>query len=347
MIGLGVGIDYALFIVTRYRERLHHGPRPRGRHRHRHRHRRAAVAFAGATVVISLLGMLLMGWLHAGAWPSAPPPWSPSPWSRRSPCCRPCSASPANGSRSPAGVGSSRQASGRRWPCSAWALEFTPLLIGCPLAAGRAARRASPSPPAREVPRRTPPEAPPETVAYRWSRVIQHHPWPAALAGAASCSCSRSRSSACASASPTKATSPRDRPPARPTTCWPRASARLQRPVRPGRRDRRPGTAASSGHRRLARRPRGGLRVAGPIPNAPTSAEAVAVAGRAHHRPRRTRRPTELVDRLRADVSRRDRGHRLDVKVTGSVAMTRRLLRLPRRPDALFFAPCWCCRSCC
>ena len=61
MIGLGVGIDYALFIVTRYREQLHAGHDPResigiaidtaGR----------AVLFAGTTVVISLLGMLLMG----------------------------------------------------------------------------------------------------------------------------------------------------------------------------------------------------------------------------------------------------------------------------------------------
>ena len=33
MIGLGVGIDYALFIVTRYREGLHNGLTRRGRHR--------------------------------------------------------------------------------------------------------------------------------------------------------------------------------------------------------------------------------------------------------------------------------------------------------------------------
>ncbi|MEA2704290.1 MAG: putative drug exporter of the superfamily [Actinomycetota bacterium] len=60
MIGLGVGIDYALFIVTRYREGLHAGMDPEratvvaistaGR----------AVLFAGTTVVISVLGMLLM-----------------------------------------------------------------------------------------------------------------------------------------------------------------------------------------------------------------------------------------------------------------------------------------------
>jgi RND superfamily putative drug exporter len=61
MIGLGVGIDYALFIITRYRQSLADGLSPReaiitamgtaGR----------AVLFAGGTVVISLLGMLTMG----------------------------------------------------------------------------------------------------------------------------------------------------------------------------------------------------------------------------------------------------------------------------------------------
>ena len=61
MIGIGVGIDYALLIVTRYRQGLHDGLEPEravtlaldtaGR----------SVLFAGATVVISLLGMLLIG----------------------------------------------------------------------------------------------------------------------------------------------------------------------------------------------------------------------------------------------------------------------------------------------
>ena len=61
MIGLGVGIDYALFIVTRYREGTKVGMDP---------HRATvtaidtagrAVVFAGITVVISLLGMFIMG----------------------------------------------------------------------------------------------------------------------------------------------------------------------------------------------------------------------------------------------------------------------------------------------
>ena len=61
MIGLGVGIDYALFIVTRYRQGLHEGRDPReativalttsGR----------AVLFAGGTVIISLLGLFVVG----------------------------------------------------------------------------------------------------------------------------------------------------------------------------------------------------------------------------------------------------------------------------------------------
>ncbi len=61
MIGIGVGIDYALFVVTRYRQSLHAGHTPEeavmiaidtsGR----------AVLFAGMTVIIALLGMLAIG----------------------------------------------------------------------------------------------------------------------------------------------------------------------------------------------------------------------------------------------------------------------------------------------
>jgi putative drug exporter of the RND superfamily len=61
MIGLGVGIDYALFILTRFRNALDEGLAPQqaaiaavdtaGR----------AVLFAGVTVIISLLGMFLLG----------------------------------------------------------------------------------------------------------------------------------------------------------------------------------------------------------------------------------------------------------------------------------------------
>jgi putative drug exporter of the RND superfamily len=61
MIGLGVGIDYALFIVTRYRQGLHEGLDPETAIVHAIDTAGRAVFFAGTTVVISLLGMLLIG----------------------------------------------------------------------------------------------------------------------------------------------------------------------------------------------------------------------------------------------------------------------------------------------
>ncbi|MEZ4496751.1 MAG: MMPL family transporter [Thermomicrobiales bacterium] len=61
MMGLGVGIDYALLIVTQYRDQLRTGQTPQqaivktidtaGR----------SVVFAGVTVVISLLSLTLVG----------------------------------------------------------------------------------------------------------------------------------------------------------------------------------------------------------------------------------------------------------------------------------------------
>lgn len=61
MIALGVGIDYALFIVTRHRETLHGGATPRHAAVTALATSGRAVLFAGSTVVISLLGMLLLG----------------------------------------------------------------------------------------------------------------------------------------------------------------------------------------------------------------------------------------------------------------------------------------------
>jgi len=61
MIGLGVGIDYALFIVTRYRQGLHDGLDPQRSVELALDTAGRAVLFAGATVVISLCGLFLMG----------------------------------------------------------------------------------------------------------------------------------------------------------------------------------------------------------------------------------------------------------------------------------------------
>jgi RND superfamily putative drug exporter len=61
MIGLGVGIDYALFIVTRYREGLHAGLEVEDATAAAIDTSGRAVLFAGATVIISLLGLYIMG----------------------------------------------------------------------------------------------------------------------------------------------------------------------------------------------------------------------------------------------------------------------------------------------
>ncbi len=61
MIGIGVGIDYALFIVTRYREALHDGLEPEAAVVRAIDTAGRAVVFAGSTVVISILGLFLMG----------------------------------------------------------------------------------------------------------------------------------------------------------------------------------------------------------------------------------------------------------------------------------------------
>ena len=61
MIGIGVGIDYALFIVTRYREALRDGRTPEGAVVQAIDTSGRAVLFAGTTVIISLLGLFVTG----------------------------------------------------------------------------------------------------------------------------------------------------------------------------------------------------------------------------------------------------------------------------------------------
>ncbi len=61
MIGLGVGIDYALFIVTRYRENFHAGMDPEEAVVQAVDSSGRAVIFAGITVMISLLGLFIIG----------------------------------------------------------------------------------------------------------------------------------------------------------------------------------------------------------------------------------------------------------------------------------------------
>jgi putative drug exporter of the RND superfamily len=60
MIGLGVGIDYALFIVTRYRQGLAEGRSPRQATAVSLATSGRSVVFAGTTVILSLLGLFIL-----------------------------------------------------------------------------------------------------------------------------------------------------------------------------------------------------------------------------------------------------------------------------------------------
>jgi putative drug exporter of the RND superfamily len=61
MIGLGVGIDYSLFIVTRFRQLLHDGLSPRDAAAEAGASAGRAVIFAGLTVAISVSGLAFFG----------------------------------------------------------------------------------------------------------------------------------------------------------------------------------------------------------------------------------------------------------------------------------------------
>ncbi|HEU5082645.1 MAG TPA: MMPL family transporter, partial [Acidimicrobiales bacterium] len=181
MIGLGVGIDYALFVVTRYREYLHRDHRPQiatmaaidtaGR----------AVVFAGVTVVVSLLGLLLIGLeFIAGLGVAA--------------AITVAVTMAASTTLLPALLGFAQaNVEVTRWRGLVAAalvavallgagLGIPALLLGVPLAV--LALVAGSFVPAlrREVPRRQPKPLR-ETGWYRWSHLIQRHPWPFAIGG--------------------------------------------------------------------------------------------------------------------------------------------------------------------
>ena len=182
MIGLGVGIDYALLIVTRYREQLHAGHTVRGSVMVAIDTAGRSVLFAGFTVVISLLGMLVMGvtfvtGLAVGAASVVAVTVA------------------ASLTLLPALLGFA----GERVELTRWrgliaaalvaialvgvGLNITPLYLGIPLAVIVLIAGLFVGPLKREVPRREP-KPRRETAAYRWSRVIQHRPWTSAIAGA-------------------------------------------------------------------------------------------------------------------------------------------------------------------
>ena len=176
MIGLGVGIDYALFIVSRYRDGIHTGgggpvwPLSRamdtaGR----------SVIFAGTTVVISLLGMILVGLpFVTGLAISA--------------TLTVAATMIASVTLLPALIGFVRE----RIEITRWrgliaaglgamallgvGLGFRPLLLGVPLAL-LVLLAGSVLPPLRAIVPRRAPRPLQRTLAWRWSRLVQAHPW--------------------------------------------------------------------------------------------------------------------------------------------------------------------------
>src|SRR3954451_2485834 len=60
MIGIGVAVDYSLFVLARYREEIHGGRHPREARRRAMRTSGMAVAFSGVTVIISLAGLFVV-----------------------------------------------------------------------------------------------------------------------------------------------------------------------------------------------------------------------------------------------------------------------------------------------
>ncbi|HUQ63542.1 MAG TPA: MMPL family transporter [Acidimicrobiales bacterium] len=182
MIGLGVGIDYALLISTRYREQLRAGHTIRDSVAIAIDTAGRSVTFAGVTVVISLLGMLVMGvaFIQGVAIGAASVV---------------AVTVAASITLLPALLGFA----GERIELTRWrgliaaglvavalvgvGLKVTPLVIGVPLAVIVLIAGFFVGPLKQEV-RRKPPKPLEQTPAYRWSHLIQRRPWPAAITGA-------------------------------------------------------------------------------------------------------------------------------------------------------------------
>ena len=184
MIGLGVGIDYALLVVTRYREQLHAGYDVRESVSIAMDTAGRSVVFAGATVVISLLGMLLMGiGFVGGLGITASVTVAVTVIASLTLLPALLGFAGANIERTKrrglvaAGfVAVALVGAGLGIPgliVAGLGLAVVTILLGFFLA-----------PLQREVQHR-PPKPRQETTAYRWSRVIQHHPWISAIGATA------------------------------------------------------------------------------------------------------------------------------------------------------------------
>ena len=336
MIGLGVGIDYALLIITRYREQLHAGHDVRESISIAMDTAGRSVLFAGMTVVISLLGMLAHGRaLRAGAGGErvghrgadrggvAHPAPCPHRLRRRA-------------HRADATAGPHRRRLRRRRPRRRRARHRAAdgrvphcrrRAAAGPLAAvpeGRGAASTAEAP-ARDAglplePRRP---APALDRGPRWAR--------------RSCSCWPCPCSACALASPTRATSLRTPRPDRPTTCWSTASARAStgRSCSWPRSPRAATSPRSAWSMRPSLRTRASPSCPRPCPTTRRVRRRCSGTWCPRRDPRRRPRPSWSTG-LRDDVlPSAEETAGTDVLVTGSTADQRRLRRLPPVPPAV------------
>ena len=327
MIGLGVGIDYALFIVTRYREGLHHGldpeqatvtaidtagravifaghdrrhlaaghaadgpglrPRPRHRRLGHRRHDRARLDHAAA-----------------GAAGLRPAPHRGHPLAR-------ASSPPVFVALALLAFGLKVPAAGRRVPAS---------LAVVTIGASFFVRKLR-----TEVPRR-PPKPVRQTFWYRWSRIVQHRPWPCWSLGLGILLLLALPVLSLRLGFSDKGNYPRTRTTRQAYDLTRRGlRPRLQRPAHPGhRRSRRAATRPrpldriSTRRRRHRRRGvRHAPRSSTTRPN-PTAAQWLVIPS---DHARRTPATTQLVHHLRDDVlPAATDGTQLDVAVTGTVA---------------------------
>jgi RND superfamily putative drug exporter len=181
MIGLGVGIDYALFIINRFRDELHKGSTPDAAIAVAMATSGRAVLFAGITVVLSLLGLMAIGLpFVTGIGVSASSTVLVSLIASLT--LLPALLGFASDHVELTRIRGLLAAGLVAVAALGIGLGLTPLVVGLPLAALVLVVGFFFSPLQRELPPRAVPDIR-ETRAYAWSRFVQARPWTIAIAG--------------------------------------------------------------------------------------------------------------------------------------------------------------------
>ena len=186
MMGIGIGIDYALLMVTRFREWRAAGLDPEAATVATLDTAGRSVMVAGSTVVISMLGLFAMGlsFMRGAAVVTILAVLVVMAGQHHA---LPGAAGLPRPAHRPAAPAARARRARSRWPIGG--------------------------------------HVEPSRGWLAWSRLVDRHRVAAASSASSSCWRWPRRSSPSASASPTPATTVRRPAPGRPTTCWPRASA--------------------------------------------------------------------------------------------------------------------------